>query len=1067
MKFCTGMTRFGSVAMTLAAGSALFAQVSTGTLTGAVKDANGAPLAGVQVILSSPALFAPRTLTTGAKGEWRVAMLPVGNYRIVANRTGFISAGVDNVRVGLGSAGRQDLILKAVTTATATVEVVANSEIQDKSDTKTATNFSAEQMAVLPGIDRSFTGAADMAPGVATGANGQFTVRGGSTQDTLYRVNGVDVKDDYQGAQVGRVVIEDNIEDIQVITSPLNARNGRALGGQVNVVTKSGGNDFAGSIRSTLSRPSWGAAGRGTQGAVNETNDTLNREFQVTLSGPIVKDRLWFSLGTNLSPKNSNVYSLGTAGPSAKWIERSGIAGIDSQLQTPPSGYALTLFDENKFYNKTQDESYYEGKLTGAITQDHTLEFSMSSDKVTTNNRDPYGDSTSGFNYTVRRLAMLGTQESKKTSWSANYRGILSSTTFLDAKYARFESTTTFPTGDPTRNKQVSIWMDTDQTPYNTANHNWTNVGYPFGFGISTTPDTRNHTNASANLKMYRELAGSHEIDLGMEYYQSDRGTSREQGPGNATFRAGGAVYNPTTDDYLFPSIIWMGKGINGQSGSGNSGLAPMMIQYAGHDGITKNTTTSGYANDQWTINKNWNVMMGLRWDHMSIQDTDGATLTTSSDFSPRLQVVFDAFGDNKHILTATAARYGGDFYTGFTDAFIKKADSSYVQYGFSGIAGQPAPGTATDPALGLRWLTYAQLTDPANYGQAVAGVNNAFSYGDASKSYVMQGKLKAPHVDELTLTYRRNFNDGSFVRLTYVNRDYKANWAFKQDYDPANWIQIANPVTHLNPAWVQKTYVFNSDDLTRRYHALEMEWLKRVNSIWTISGNYTYSRLIGNNNGGDSTSSFRDNGVPGYYGNSAWLTGTNGTYTGLGLSTNDFAPTGPLLMDQTHRARVAATAVVPVGKGQVSFSWLLRYDSGNNWSLTDYKNTGLANLTATGAPYAGGKYQGVGIPAYPTTYAQFYSDRGAYTYNDTYQVDFKLNWMIPLGFKRLQLIGDVSVNNLFNTQLQGTYNITTAANGSGNLNMMLNPSQMTADNKIANFWNYGRSVGTSLGLKF
>jgi outer membrane receptor for ferrienterochelin and colicin len=186
-------------------------------------------------------------------------LLPVGNYKVTAVKDGFVTAGAKDIRLGVGAAVSQDLTMQPVAAAGTTVEVVASAATVDKTDTKAATNFSSDDLIALPGVDRSFTGAADMAPGLTTGRGGSFSVRGGATQNTNYRVNGVDVKDDYQGDLTGTFVIEDNIDDVQVILSPLNARNGRALGGAVNVVTKSGGNDFKGSIRATLARDSWNA----------------------------------------------------------------------------------------------------------------------------------------------------------------------------------------------------------------------------------------------------------------------------------------------------------------------------------------------------------------------------------------------------------------------------------------------------------------------------------------------------------------------------------------------------------------------------------------------------------------------------------------------------------------------------------------------------------------------------------------------------------------------------------------------------------------------------------------
>jgi hypothetical protein len=247
-----------------------------------------------------------------------------------------------------------------------------------------------------------------------------------------------------------------------------------------------------------------------------------------------------------------------------------------------------------------------------------------------------------------------------------------------------------------------------------------------------------------------------------------------------------------------------------------------------------------------------------------------------------------------------------------------------------------------------------------------------------------------------------------------------------------------------------QKTHVFNSDQLTRKYNGLELEWLGKISSTWTWGGNYTYSRLVGNNNGGDSGTgqSFRDNAPEGYYQNRVQLTQV------LGRTDADFAPTGPLLQDQTHRARVYLTAALPLGKGEISYSAMLRYDSGNNWSAAESAPLGLT--TSLGAPR-------------PTSYTQYYGGRGQYSYNDTYQVDFKIAFKVPLALWRVQLIGDLQINNVFNTQMVASYD-TTFPGYFGQKVLYVNDATVFGTTQPGSGLNYfvnARSLAFSLGLQF
>jgi hypothetical protein len=184
-----------------------------------------------------------------------------------------------------------------------------------------------------------------------------------------------------------------------------------------------------------------------------------------------------------------------------------------------------------------------------------------------------------------------------------------------------------------------------------------------------------------------------------------------------------------------------------------------------------------------------------------------------------------------------------------------------------------------------------------------------------------------------------------------------------------------------------------------------------------------------------------------------------------LGRTDADFAATGPLLQDQTHRARVYLTAELPLGKGKISYSALLRYDSGTNYSAAEAAPLGLTNLPSP-------------APAAPSNYTQFYGGRGQYSYNDTYQVDFKIGFKVPLAVWRMQLIGDLQINNVFNTQMVSSFDTTMAAYG-GQTVLFVNDatafgrtgagtSQGNSSQSPGQAWFVNaRSLAFSLGLQF
>src|SRR5213075_3248733 len=122
--------------------------------------------------------------------------------------------------------------------------------------TEVARNFDQKQIAQLP-VRRNVRDTVLLAPGVtANGPNNQLMVSGGPSYDNLFLVNGVVVNENLRG-QPHNLFIEDAIQETTIITGAISAEYGRFTGGVVSTLTKSGGNEFSGSVRDSLSNPNW------------------------------------------------------------------------------------------------------------------------------------------------------------------------------------------------------------------------------------------------------------------------------------------------------------------------------------------------------------------------------------------------------------------------------------------------------------------------------------------------------------------------------------------------------------------------------------------------------------------------------------------------------------------------------------------------------------------------------------------------------------------------------------------------------------------------------------------
>lgn len=1073
--------RISSLSMLLVIAPTLLAQNASGSLSGQIKDGQGVPVSGATVTITSPAMMQARVVMTNEKGEYKAPLLPPGDYRVVVAKSGFVGSEARGVRIGMGASARQDLTVKPITTASAVVEVSAASAEVDKSDTKVATNYSAESLEALPVMTRSLQDTADLSAGFAMGTNGQLSVRGSATSNTMLKVNGVDIKDDFQGVQLGQWYVEDAIEDIQAVVSPLHARNGRALGGSVNAITKSGGNEFTGSIRAKFSRDSWGSNGPRTvwtPGALNAVDD-LSRTYDITFAGPILKDRLWFAYAGTMVPKTGNVVKISSAPKGVNSFVRT-LDPLFDALPGLPHGFELAseVFESYQL-PRTDDRSFHEFKLKGSITANHTLQVGASKFEWDMSNR-------SGWGSRIARREAWGPQKDVNDVITADYTGILGASTFISARYQWSESKGTWPKGDPAfGDEMVELWGD-----YKTGVDDIQIVGFPFGLGHAPKDGFRKATSWGVEVKHIADWFGSHEIDLGLDSRNGELSNPQQVGTKNAYFRVGGAFVNRATDDWRFPVIRWTGPYSIGQSGSGRTGMAPYMEQYYGEDGVTKNSVLGLYINDAWTINDHWNLMVGVRYDKLGVKDTDGSTMAKPSDFSPRFSLKYDVNGDGRHVFTLTGARFNGDINAAFTSSFVKSAQTKSARLGWTGAAlgeAQPLPGLYNldgndNGNYGLRWVPYSALTNPLNYAleslsltdpygllvdpdgpgpdrpkAKVLPTSNAFYFMDQSQAFVVDPDLKSPYKDEFTLGYRRDFGEGSFFSATYVHAEWKRDWAVRQDYDPSgqNMVVMVDPSGSGKTLKAAQTFVYNSNHLKRTFDSLELQWQMRLSSIWTLGGNYTYGHLIGNTNGGDDVnSSFRDNGPTGPFNNRLWKMGV------LGLSEKDFAPTGRLSNDVEHRARLLLTALVPLGRGHMTFGWAARYDSGNPWSLSN--TSAMMMGTAPG-----------GVAA-PTVYSLYHGGRGQYTNMDSFRVDFKISWNIPVGYKKLSIIGDIAVENFFNTNMQTWYPNDEISNEYGyyfnepTTYFLANPYRFgKPDPAEDNYWLGARNVTASFGFRF
>jgi len=578
-----------TVAVVLAGGTSLMAQVTTGALNGKLTDASGKPVVGAKVTLESSALFNPRVIVTDANGDYRALLLPVGDYTVRVSATGLLGKTAHNVRIGVGSNLTLPFVLNPLKTDTAaqTVEVVSDMAAASKTDDKISTNFSAEKLLQLPtGGGPSFAGALGATPGITGSWDAASTkVRGSETNQVMYRVNGINVKDDTGGGALYSP-LPDSIEDIQVVLTALNARFGSVSGGQVNVVTKSGSNEFEGSIRAEFSRPSWNSdQKRQSANLADNRAEKFSNKVDVIVSGPIIKDRLWFYLGTRFQPSENVQGNLAeqargimvdAAGKPTGTVQSwdyvknhltgsntmGAVPDVDETLRIGPSGYSvanyMTHAGETVYGNREYKK--YDMKLTGAITDAHLLSGTYLYEKTTEGART--GERNNGNMPTVDPN-QVGTITTETKGWTLNWNGTLASNWTIEARISKMERTQTDvqrKAGDETG---PSIWMfmQSDSRDMKLRipsiswqdQYQWQNIGSPKAMTSYNTPEKRGNGTMAVNVTTFQEFKGQHQIDFGFQRDTSLWNFGRARAGSRAIYNAGG--YADATGKMLYPVI--------------------------------------------------------------------------------------------------------------------------------------------------------------------------------------------------------------------------------------------------------------------------------------------------------------------------------------------------------------------------------------------------------------------------------------------------------------------------------------------------------------------------------
>lgn len=265
--------RLTALLLSLAVVGAIAHAATTGVISGTVTDPSGAVVPHATIVATNQLTGVKRTEVSDAKGFYSFPALDVGTYTISASVTGFQSFELKDITIDANSNVRADVLLK-VGNVTQVTEVTANPVTIETQSTQVSQLIEGQQITAVPLNGRAFTDLLALQPSVSPYVDkaegsagtvsgnlnaGNMSINGSREAANGFMVNGADVN---YGVENGAAIIPnlDSISEFRIITSNYDAEYGNFNGGQVNVVTKSGTNQFHGSLFEFLRNTDFNAA---------------------------------------------------------------------------------------------------------------------------------------------------------------------------------------------------------------------------------------------------------------------------------------------------------------------------------------------------------------------------------------------------------------------------------------------------------------------------------------------------------------------------------------------------------------------------------------------------------------------------------------------------------------------------------------------------------------------------------------------------------------------------------------------------------------------------------------
>jgi hypothetical protein len=885
---------------------------TTGTIIGVVTDAStGKPVPGAVVVASSPSMQGEQTAVTDAAGNYRITLLPPGMYRLSVQLEGFKPAERSDISISPDKTIRAPLAIvpEAVRMEEQVVRTGAAAPAVNVGSAESGAVVSREFIASVP-VARGYEQIATVAPTARADRYG-VSFAGAQSPENAYIVDGLNTSDPAYGTRgtLGNTInpaLRNNfIQELDVKTSGFGAEYGRATGGVLNAVVKSGSNEYHGSVFSSLTPDFWTGSNGQTQGQAGQAiaymttpkDGAYNLDFGAEMGGPIMKDKLWFYAGfapiftkttyQRYLRSNNGVFTADqvTAGASCP-VGTSSIEGLDGSVACSDANgnYSQTAIPGTTQKISTSTQAYqWVGKLTYLLNENNTFTVS--------GNGTP--QSTSNLNASIRTPAMYTSDSNRLRSDDFNSTSILGryGGKFLEKKLIGEVQVGFLQNKDTPKDRtdvagfsQLSTpWISWD--PYLSVTR--------FGQGSATAcpndascpvqnfgtggregnfASTANRYVGKASATYLFEALGPHAAKGGIDLERIEYDITKGY--------VGGASYRYRTAGRF---DVWRGFGgftdqftpgstsiIQIPSGTYESDATKVFLGTA--TSKSRSDSFAYFLQDSWQLPQNITLNYGMRLETQSMENLKfkGQGFSINNNWSPRVQGIWDFTGRGAGKIAGSWGRY---FYALPLDAGDRAFGSEqqvryrYAASGCGGFAGVDAgnlqlfnpkgiPLAANSAGTGCTLQPYA-----GTGGDGIAVLTG----GGLTPGEPVDPKLQGAYVDQFGAQAEYEVFPDVSVGVSY---DGRRQGTIIEDMSATNGNTyfVANPGRDINipdpnsPTGISNSrYVTAQDPVTgqyrtlvmpkpeRSYDALTFRVLKTFSKNWLFSGAYTIGYLRGN----------------------------------------------------------------------------------------------------------------------------------------------------------------------------------------------------------------------------